>query len=215
MLLHCWQTPMPPIVRRRHWYYGRQHWGTSRSHQQTRRQSKGIWNRSQHRKELSHDQQHEQRQCRCLHERQPLQNHPSGHFWGRETSWLAEEMLDGQHQRVDIPAHARTAHINDLQQKTLEENLCCHVSPPHPPDDPFGQGDELNCFSCVWLLTNMRAFNTKQIFLLTHAHGFAYLHATFTYGFVTGRIHTKNRLPDENSQGLLYRTDVRVWRTTV
>ena len=24
--------------------------------------------------------------------------------------WSAKEMLDGQHQRVDIPAHARTAH---------------------------------------------------------------------------------------------------------
>ena len=39
------------------------------------------------------------------------------------TPWSAEEMLDGQHQRVDIPTHARTAH-KDLLQKRLEEDLC-------------------------------------------------------------------------------------------
>ena len=39
------------------------------------------------------------------------------------TPWSAEEMLDGHHQRVDIPAHARTTH-NGLLQKRLEENLC-------------------------------------------------------------------------------------------
>ena len=54
---------------------------------------------------------------------QPLQNHPSGHLGGRATPWLASEMLDGQHQRVDIPAHARAAYSGVLQ-KTLEENLC-------------------------------------------------------------------------------------------
>ena len=35
----------------------------------------------------------------------------------------AEKMLDGQHQRVDNPAHARTAY-KGLQQKRLEEDLC-------------------------------------------------------------------------------------------
>ena len=38
-------------------------------------------------------------------------------------------MLDGQHQRVDIPANARIAH-KGLLQKRLEEDLCwiiCHV----------------------------------------------------------------------------------------
>ena len=34
----------------------------------------------------------------------------------------AEKMLYGQHQRVDISAHARTAHERRLQ-KRLEENL--------------------------------------------------------------------------------------------
>ena len=36
--------------------------------------------------------------------------------------WLAEEILEGQHQRVDIPAHAITA-PNGLLQKSLEEDL--------------------------------------------------------------------------------------------
>ena len=36
--------------------------------------------------------------------------------------WLAEEMLGGQHQRVNIPAHARTT-TNSLLQKRLEEDL--------------------------------------------------------------------------------------------
>ena len=37
--------------------------------------------------------------------------------------WSAEEMLDGQHPKVDFPAHARTAH-KGLLQKRLEEGLC-------------------------------------------------------------------------------------------
>ena len=41
---------------------------------------------------------------------QPLENHPSGHLGEWAMLWLAEEMLVGQHERVDIPAHARTAH---------------------------------------------------------------------------------------------------------
>ena len=41
-------------------------------------------------------------------------------------------MLDGQHQRVDIPVHARTAH-KGLLQKRLEEDLM-------PPNDLIGQG---------------------------------------------------------------------------
>ena len=42
---------------------------------------------------------------------------------GGRCQGLAEEVLDGQHQRVDIPAHARTAHKGILQ-KILEEDLC-------------------------------------------------------------------------------------------
>ena len=36
--------------------------------------------------------------------------------------WSTTEMLDGQHQRVNIPARARTAH-KGLLQKRLEEDL--------------------------------------------------------------------------------------------
>ena len=46
----------------------------------------------------------------CHTPRQPRQNHPSGYLGGWATPCSAEEMLDGQHQRVDIPAYARTAH---------------------------------------------------------------------------------------------------------
>ena len=51
----------------------------------------------------------------CYTPRQPLQNHPSGHLGGLATPWSAEKVLDGQHQRVDIPAHARSAHKGLLQ----------------------------------------------------------------------------------------------------
>ena len=44
--------------------------------------------------------------------------------------WSAKEMLDGQPQRVDIPAHARTAH-KGLLQKRLEEDLSLII--PHVP----------------------------------------------------------------------------------
>ena len=61
---------------------------------------------------------------------QPLPNYPSGHLGGWEMLWSAEEMLDGQHQRVDIPARARTAH-KGLPQKRLEADLCWII--PHVP----------------------------------------------------------------------------------
>ena len=59
----------------------------------------------------------------CHTPRQPLQNRPSGHLGRWATPWWAEEMLDEHHQRVDIPAHARTAH-KGLLHKRLEEDLC-------------------------------------------------------------------------------------------
>ena len=61
--LHWWKANMQPMICRRHWSYGRQQRWTSRLHQQTRRQSNGIWNGRQHRKQQGHDQQHEQHQC--------------------------------------------------------------------------------------------------------------------------------------------------------
>ena len=50
-----------------------------------------------------------------------------------------QEMLDVR-QRVDIPAHARTAHRGILQ-KRLESLL---NRPSSHPDDQIGQGTELN-----------------------------------------------------------------------
>ena len=61
----------------------------------------------------------------------PLQNHPSGHLAGWVMPWLAEKMLDGKNQRVDIPAHARTAHNGLLQRRKLEVGLCWIV--PNAP----------------------------------------------------------------------------------
>ena len=52
-----------------------------------------------------------------------FKTHSSGHPGGWVMPWLAEEMLDGQCQRVDAPAYARTAH-SGLLQKRLEEDLC-------------------------------------------------------------------------------------------
>ena len=66
----------------------------------------------------------------CHTPQQPLQNHPSRHLGGWTMLWSAEEMLDGQHQRVDIPAHAGAAH-KGLLQKRLEEELSWIV--PHKP----------------------------------------------------------------------------------
>ena len=71
---------------------------------------------------------------------QPLQNHSAGYLGGWVTLWSAEEMLDGQHQIADIPAHARSAHKGPLQ-KRLEEDLRWIMS--YPCDDPIGQGTEL------------------------------------------------------------------------
>ena len=64
----------------------------------------------------------------CHTPRQPLQNHPSGHLGRWATPWSAEEMLDGQRQRVDIPAQCTTANTGLLQKnkqtKKLEEDIC-------------------------------------------------------------------------------------------
>ena len=54
--------------------------------------------------------------------RQPLENHPAEHLGELATPWLAEEMLDGQRQRMEIPAHARIAH-NGLRKNCLEKDL--------------------------------------------------------------------------------------------
>ena len=73
---------------------------------------------------------------------QPLQIYSSGHLGGWVAPWSAEEMLGGQHQRVDILNHTRTAH-SDLPQKGLEKDLWWVVRRVLP-DNPSGQGTELN-----------------------------------------------------------------------
>ena len=53
----------------------------------------------------------------CHTPRQPLRNHPSGHFRGWATPGSAGDMLDGR-QTVDIPAHARTTRHAPSLEKT-------------------------------------------------------------------------------------------------
>ena len=67
----------------------------------------------------------------------------SGHHEGWAVPWLAEGMLDGQHQSVDIPAHARTAHKGLLRKRGSWLNR-----PSCPRNDPISQGTELNWCSC-------------------------------------------------------------------
>ena len=64
----------------------------------------------------------------CHIPQQRHQNQPSGQLGGWVTLGSAEEMLDGQHQRVDNLARARTAD-KGLLQKRPEEDLCWIV--PH------------------------------------------------------------------------------------
>ena len=60
----------------------------------------------------------------CHIPRQPLKKtHPSWHLGGWAKLWSTVEMLDRRHQRVHIPAHARTAH-KGLLQKILKRYLC-------------------------------------------------------------------------------------------
>ena len=47
----------------------------------------------------------------------------SGHLGGWATPWSAEEMLDGQLERVDIIAYATTVH-NGILHKRLEKDIC-------------------------------------------------------------------------------------------
>ena len=56
---------------------------------------------------------------------QPLYNRSSGNLGGWTTPWSAEEMLDGQHQRLrlDISAHTGPAR-NGLLQERLGGDLC-------------------------------------------------------------------------------------------
>ena len=66
----------------------------------------------------------------CHTPRQPFQNHTSGHLGGLAMPWSADEMLNGQHQRVGISAHSRTAH-NGLLQKRLAESFLMSLRRPN------------------------------------------------------------------------------------
>ena len=77
----------------------------------------------------------------CHTARQPPQSHPLGHSGRWTTPSSAEEMLDGQHQRVDISAHARTAQ-GPPAEMTGRGSLLNH--PSCPPDDLIVQETELN-----------------------------------------------------------------------
>ena len=83
----------------------------------------------------------------CHTARQPPQSHPLGHSGRWTTPSSAEEMLDGQHQRMDISAHARTAQ-GPPAEMTGRGSLLNH--PSCPPDDLIGQGTELNWTDCVF-----------------------------------------------------------------
>ena len=61
----------------------------------------------------------------CPAPQQPLQGHPSEHFEVWVKLWLAEEMLDGQCERVAMYIHARPRAVRDgLPEKILEEDPC-------------------------------------------------------------------------------------------
>ena len=68
--------------------------------------------------------------------------HPSGHRERWATLRAAEEMLNGQRQRLDIPARARSADNGFLQKETGRGSLLNHLS--CSPDDPIGQETLLN-----------------------------------------------------------------------
>ena len=55
----------------------------------------------------------------CYMPQQLLHSHPSGHLGGWAMPWAAEEMLAGQHRRVDIP--------RPLAER-LQEDLCLIIS---------------------------------------------------------------------------------------
>ena len=78
--------------------------------------------------------------------------------------WSTEEMLDGQHQRVDIPAHARAAY-KGLLQKRLEEDLCWIV-PYVPPTTALVK--ELNWTELNCGLVMQRIMKSKHFCVIWH-----------------------------------------------
>ena len=79
---------------------------------------------------------------------------------GGRQSRSAEELLDGQHQRLDIPARSGTAH-SGLPQKTGKGSLLNRPSCLLPPPLPPGRSNrsrgwtELNCIVSVKVPTDL------------------------------------------------------------
>ena len=72
----------------------------------------------------------------CHTPRQPLQTHPSGHLGGLATPWSAEKTPAGQRQRLDVLAHAKTAHAGLPQRvwkRISAESSLVLLSLPPPP----------------------------------------------------------------------------------
>ena len=84
-----------------------------------------------------------------------LLNQPLGHLGGWATPWSAEELLDGQHQRVDIPAHTRTAY-KGLLQKRLEDDFCWTVPYVSPTTHLIKGLNKLNCSLNIWIFSRMK-----------------------------------------------------------
>ena len=85
----------------------------------------------------------------CLVPWQPLQNHTSGHLGGWAMLWSVEEMLDRQHQRIDVTAYAKIAH-DSLMQKGLEEDPCLFI--PHIPSATQSLRDWTELSTDLWTL---------------------------------------------------------------
>ena len=72
----------------------------------------------------------------------PKKTYPSGHHGGWATQGMAEEMLGGQHQRVDtsLPMPELSTKASPAE-KTGRKSLINYSS---CPNNPFRQGTELN-----------------------------------------------------------------------
>ena len=90
--------------------------------------------------------------------KQPPQNNPSRHPGGWVKLWSAEEMLDEQHQRVNIPARARTAY-GGLLQKTDWKRISAESSLVSPQQPNWSRDwTELNMETC------RETFQKKRVF---------------------------------------------------
>ena len=117
----------------------------------------------------------------CHRPQQPLRNYPSGSLEGWATPLSAQQMLDGQHQRMDIPTNARTAYTGLLQKtnwkRTSAESPLMFLPPtPQQPNWSRDWTEHLNFeknVANIWALTGtmnaapilkqLKNFRTRQI----------------------------------------------------